>query len=102
MAAGGLDEAPKVREGGVDGATKVREQKDMGGMDGEMELGGVGSSIGCILDGAALAVTAAKVSLPVQNPVSRGFGISTEAVIPANAVPAVEVVLTIGAMVDAE
>lgn len=83
------------------GASEAREPKHWGGMDGEMELGGVGSSMGWFLDGGALAVTAAKVSLPAQNPVSRGFGMSTEAVIPAKAVPMVEVVLTIGAMVDA-
>ena len=83
------------------GSSKAREPKHWGGMDGDMELGGVGSSIGCILDGGALAVTAAKVSRPIQNPVSRGFGILTEAVFPINGVLTVEMVLTIGAMVDA-
>ena len=83
------------------GASEARDPKHWGGKDGEMELGGVGSSIGRILDGSALAVTAAKVSLPTQNPVTRGFGMSTEAVVPVNGVWTVEVELTIGAMVDA-
>lgn len=65
-----------------------------------MELGGVGSSIGCFLDGGALAVTAAKVSLPAQNPVPRDFGMSTEAVIPAKALPMAEAGLMTGAMLD--
>lgn len=66
-----------------------------------MELGGVGRSIGCFLDGGALAVTVAKVSLPAQNPASRGFGMSTEAVVPAKAVPTVEAVLMVGAILVA-
>lgn len=69
-------------------------------MDGEMELGGVGSSMGCVFDGGAFAVTAAKVSLPVQNPASRGLGISTDAVVPATGRPMVEAALVMGAMMD--
>lgn len=69
-----------------------------------MEFGGVGKPAGCLLDGRDFAATAAKLSLPAQKVVLYGFGMSTEAVIPAKAIAMLEVllvllVLLIGAIV---
>ncbi len=58
-----------------------------------MEFGGVGKPAGCLWDGRDLAATAAKVSRPDQKVVSYGFGMSTEAVMPAKAMAILEVFL---------
>ncbi len=58
-----------------------------------MEFGGVGSPAGCLPDGRDRAATAAKVSRPDQKVVSYGFGMSTEAVMPAKAMVMLEVLL---------
>lgn len=55
-----------------------------------MELGGVGKAEACLLEGAGLAATAAKVFLPAQKLASRGFGMLTESVLPAKATAMLE------------
>lgn len=60
-----------------------------------MELGGVGSILGCLLlVGRDLAATAAKLSLPLMKAPPRGLGMSTEAVLPANAIAMLEALIT--------
>ena len=62
-----------------------------------MELGGVGRPPVGFRAGRNLAATAAKLSLPAQKS-SRGFGISTDSVIPAKAKEMLELVALVGAM----
>ena len=67
-----------------------------------MEFGGVGNMPDCfllLLAGRERAATVAKVSRPVvQKLVSRGWGMSTEAVMPARAMAMLEVFWVTGAM----
>lgn len=84
--------------GGVGGASELRPWKPCGGREGEMELGGVGSSAGCFLAGSDLAATAAKLSRPAQKLAFSCFGMFTEAVVPATAMATMEVLLSVGAI----
>jgi len=62
-----------------------------------MEFGGVGRPPVGLRAGRDLAATAAKLSLPAQKS-SRGFGMSTDSVIPANAKAMLELRGLVGAM----
>jgi hypothetical protein len=85
------DSTWEVARGGEVGSFRSRRWNACGGRFGEMELGGVGNKAGW----------AREASRPEEAKAERGFGISTEAVLPARAIAMLEGVFN-AAMMEAE